>query len=320
MDGTRHRDLLRAARRERGWSQGTAARELAALAVRTGGPSATAGSLATQLSRWENDHATPDPQHRALLAALYGRSEADLGLAPPAAGPQATGAADRFRAAVGAADALDPGAVDLLRDQVRATAALDHRLGTAAAHPSLTVQVEHLRTLLAYCVDPERGAALAAVLAEAALLAGDQERDLDAPDRAWPAYLLADAAARRAGRDDLTDAARLRRIRLLGEAGLHGAARTLARHGPPDGASGEPADLGPVPDRQLPPVTALVGIIHDGPPVRDRLEHLVAEADEADREGRHGDAATATTAARRLALRTGSARVLGHLDRRPSGP
>lgn len=321
-----HRDLLRAARRERGWSQGAAARELVALATRSGGPSATAGSLKTQLSRWENDHATPDPQYRALLAALYGRSEAELGLAPPATGPEGAGAADRFRAAVEAAGTLDPDAVALLHDQVRATAALDHRLGTAAAHATLAAQVEHLRTLLAHSVDPERGAALAAVLAEAALLAGDQERDLDAPDRAWSRYLLAGEAADRAGRAGAGDAARRRRVRLLREAGLDGAARALADTAPatgtpnPNPADGAGPGRAPVPDRQLPPVPASAGVTHDGPPIRDRLDDLVADALTARRDGRTGEATAAAAVARRTALRTGSARALGLLDGHPPGP
>lgn len=330
MDGTAagHRDLLRAARRERGWSQGAAARELAALAARGAGAAATPGSLKTQLSRWENGHATPAPEHRALLAELYGRSETELGLLPPDPGPgPAAAAADRLRAAVGAAAALDGEALGLLTAQVRATAGLDHRLGATAAHGALAAQVEHLRTLLEHCLHPERGAALAALLAEAAALAGDQERDRAIPDRAWSRYAVAADAARRAGRADLVATARGRQARLLGEV-----APEHAGPAPPGDAPGrdEPDVRAPGPsggrepgaggvDRQSPPVPVLVDLAH-GPPVRDRLEDLLAAAAVAQRAGRAEEAATTTAEARRLALRTGSVRVLAVLAARSAPP
>lgn len=299
---TGQRDLLRAARRDRGWSQGAAARELAALAARGTGTAATAGSLKTQLSRWENGHATPAPEHRALLAELYGRTEAELGLTPPATGPgtDGPGGTDRLRAAVGAAAALDDEAIGLLTAQVRATAALDHRLGTAAAHGALAAQVEQLRRLLDHCLHPEHARALATLLAEAALLAGDQERDRDAADRAWAAHAVAADAGRRAERADLVATARERQVRLLHEA---------------DPERATPATGGTRVDRQSPPVPLLVDVAH-GPAVRDRLDALLADA--ADPDG--VDAPTAATEARRLALRTGSARALAVLDRRAAPP
>ncbi|MFP5070676.1 helix-turn-helix domain-containing protein [Pseudonocardia nantongensis] len=316
MDGAEaaagRRDLLRAARRDRGWSQGAAARELAALAARGTGTAATTGSLKTQLSRWENGHATPAPEHRALLAELYGRTEAELGLGPPPARPGADGSAatDRLRAAVGAAAELDDEAIGLLTAQLRATAGLDHRLGTAAAHGALAAQVEHLRGLLDHCLHPEHARALAALLAEAALLAGDQERDRDVANRAWSAYAVAADAGRRAERDDLAATARERQVRLLHEADPGGAATVVASG--PRGQDHE-AD-GPRVDRQSPPVPLLVDVAH-GPAVRDRLDTLLAAVD---RDG--ADAATAAAEARRLALRTGSARALAVLDRRAAPP
>lgn len=328
MDGTAagHRDLLRAARRERGWSQGAAARELAALAARGAGTAATPGSLKTQLSRWENGHATPAPEHRALLAELYGRSATELGLLPPDPGPgPAAAAADRLRAAVGAA-ALDGEALGLLTAQVRATAGLDHRLGATAAHGALAAQVEHLRTLLEHCLHPERGAALAALLAEAAVLAGDQERDRAVPDRAWSQYAVAADAARRAGRPDLVATARDRQARLLGEVAPEHAGPPPPGDAPgpddPDGRAPGPSggrEPGGRVDRQSPPVPVLVDLAH-GPPVRDRLEDLLAAAAVAQRAGRAEEAATTTAEARRLALRTGSVRVLAALAARSAPP
>lgn len=296
-DSGRSGDALRAARLERGWSQSEAARRLAGIASEHGGEGARAGSLKTQLSRWENGHATPAPEHRVLLAELYGCTAAELGL-EPAVVPAGTGGADRLRAALDRAAAVDDACLALLRDQLRATAALDHRLGTAAAHSTLRAQVEQLRELLVHCVDPVPAARLAGLLATAALLAGDQERDRDAPELAWRAYAVAGDAALRAGRDDLCELARERHERLR---------RDLGAEEPPVGRT----------DRQEPPIPLWVELGHDGGgerSVRDRTEAALVETLAAHRAGQTGDAAAAATRARRLALRTGSVHTLTRLD------
>lgn len=302
-----HRALLRAARRERGWSQSEAAHRLSDLASRGGPGTARPGSLKTQLSRWENGHATPAPEHRALLAELYASSVAELGL-EPAGPPAGAGGADRLRAALGRASAVDEHGLVLLREQLRSTVALDHRLGTAAAHAALAAQVEQLRDLLAHCVDPCPATGIADLLARAALLAGDQERDREAPDLAWRAYAVAAEAALRAGRDDLTALADRRRERLRHE--------LQAEDGPPEHDRAE--DGWTRPDRtdvQEPPVAVWAEPEHGGdrPSVRARAEQALHEAVAAHRAGAATDAAAAAARARRLALRTGSARVLTRL-------
>ncbi|MEJ8281827.1 hypothetical protein [Pseudonocardia spirodelae] len=194
---------LRAARRRRGWSQAEAARALAGLAAGRGG-SARAASLKTQLSRWENGHATPDPAHRALLAELYGDSPAALGLEP---GPAVDGA-DRLRAALARAAAVGGPELALLRDQWAATAGLDDRIGAPEAVAAVRGQ---LRGLAAHATGAAVVAALAGLLAVAALRAGDHARDDGAPDRAWEAYLEAETAGLRAGDATVVAGARARR-------------------------------------------------------------------------------------------------------------
>ena len=298
--------LLRAARLDRGWSQSEAARRLAAIASRDGAAGARPGSVKTQLSRWENGHATPAPEHRALLAELYGSTAAELGL-EPASGPPGGGAdgTDRLRAALGRSAAVDDAGVALLRDQLRATAALDHRLGTAAAYAPLTAQVDQLRELLAHCLDPEITTRLAALLAAAALLAGDQERDRGAPDLAWRAYTVAGDAALRAGREDLSRRAGWGRALLR---------QDLDTPGPRPGGA----------DRSEAPVGLWVELGHDDrgePSARDRTQAALLEALAAHGAGCAEDAAAAATRARRLALRTGSAHTLARLEplTRPTG-
>jgi transcriptional regulator with XRE-family HTH domain len=195
---------LRAARAARGWSQSQAARELAALARSSGAPVAAAASLKTLLSRWENGHAVPEPQYRALLGELYGRTPAELGIAGPPADPGAAGAPARLRAALSAAAAVDEGALDLWREQLGVATRLDDELGATGAGELVRALVERLDETVRHTVAPSRRAAVAAVLARAAALAGMQELDRGRPDLAWQRY---DRARTAAGEADLPDAA-----------------------------------------------------------------------------------------------------------------
>jgi transcriptional regulator with XRE-family HTH domain len=70
---------LRDARRDRGWSQTTAVARLRELADRGQVDVASAASLKTQLSRWENG-TVPDEPYRTLLAELYDRELGELGI------------------------------------------------------------------------------------------------------------------------------------------------------------------------------------------------------------------------------------------------
>ncbi|TWF78827.1 hypothetical protein FHX44_114751 [Pseudonocardia hierapolitana] len=199
MTGRVGKAELRAARAARGWSQSQAARELAALARSSGAPVAGAASLKTLLSRWENGHAVPEPQYRALLGELYGRTPAELGIAGPPADPEVTGAAARFRAALAAAAAVDDAVLELWREQLDVATRLDHELGTAGAGEVVRALVERLDETVRHVIDPPRRTAVAAVLAPAAAIAGAQELDRGRPDLAWHRYGRARTAAIEAG-------------------------------------------------------------------------------------------------------------------------
>ncbi|MET0191575.1 MAG: helix-turn-helix transcriptional regulator [Pseudonocardia sediminis] len=222
---TTGRALLRAARQDRGWSQADAARELSALAERTGVVVAGPASLKTQLSRWENGHATPEPEYRALLGTLYDSDPAGLGLATDETVP--TEQPGPLIGALAEAETLDDTALGLLREQVAATARLDHRLGPAGAADVLAAQVERLVTLADHVLPETLRRDLCALLAEAALLAGDLERDRARPTVSWSRYGTARAAALEAGRSDLAARAWAGRAGLLLDAGEPDRARTL---------------------------------------------------------------------------------------------
>lgn len=70
---------LREARRDRGWSQTAAVQRLRELAAKGRIDVASPASLKTQLSRWENG-TVPEEPYRTLLAQLYGRDVAELGI------------------------------------------------------------------------------------------------------------------------------------------------------------------------------------------------------------------------------------------------
>jgi hypothetical protein len=86
---------LQAARHAKGWSQPRAAWELIQLAKRKKINVASARSLKTELSRWENGRVTPD-FYQSLLCELYDSTPAELGFGiqglPPDSGHGESGA------------------------------------------------------------------------------------------------------------------------------------------------------------------------------------------------------------------------------------
>lgn len=186
---------LRAARSARGWSQTDAAGRLATIGRAAGVPTASAASLKTLLSRWENGHALPDPQYRDLLAELYERSPGELGIAVPADRQDTATARTRLRAALAAAAAAGRGGLDLWWEQLSVAMRLDDELGTAGAGELVRAQVDQLDETLTHTPAAARREAVAAVLAWAAALAGAQELDGGHPDLAWRRYERARTAA-----------------------------------------------------------------------------------------------------------------------------
>jgi transcriptional regulator with XRE-family HTH domain len=184
---------LRAARAARGWSQSDAARELAALAGSRGATVGTATSLKTLLSRWENGHSTPEPQYRVLLADLYGRSGAELGLTGADTPVAETGGG--LLAALASAAAAAGAGLELWRRQLVLARELDDELGAAGAAELVKAQVDGLAETLLHTVDRSTRADVAAVLTAAAALAGAQALDRTHHEQAWRRYDQARGAA-----------------------------------------------------------------------------------------------------------------------------
>ncbi|WP_232664213.1 helix-turn-helix domain-containing protein [Pseudonocardia sp. TRM90224] len=174
---------LRAARLARGWSQSQAARELSALGTATGGATAAPASLKSLLSRWENGHALPDPQNRALLAQLYERTPAELGIAEPT--DPAAGRSEELIAELATAAAADSGVVSLWKVQLAAARRLDDELGAAGAGRVVRALVEQLESTYAHSLTRAGRQRVGVVLAAASELAGAQALDLGRHDEAW---------------------------------------------------------------------------------------------------------------------------------------
>ncbi|HZG90943.1 MAG TPA: hypothetical protein VEZ42_12090, partial [Pseudonocardia sp.] len=217
--------------------------------------------LKTQLSRWENGHALPEPVYRDLLGELYGRTPAELGLV---AGPDRTsdGGAGRLRAALAEAAAATRAGPDLWWEQLAAARRLDDELGAAGAGGVVDALVERLTDVLAHTVGPAARRGTAAVLAATAALGAAQSLDRARPDLAWRRYGRSLAAAREA---DLPVAA---------STALAGQAEVLVEVAEPATAVALLAEAGAGPQRaarvRLAAAAALAGAAAGDRPAADR--------------------------------------------------
>jgi transcriptional regulator with XRE-family HTH domain len=214
---------LRAARERMGWSQSRAASELAALAVRRGHDVASPASLKTQLSRWENQHVLPEDTYRILLSELYGRTNAELGLAEERSAAEVD-EAEQLRSDLAVAGGLDPTDIDLLEAQLAATNALDRRRGSAAVADSLDAQLSHLERVFAHAIVPAVRRRLAGLVGSAAILAGRVQADRARPASAWRHLERAKQAGQDAGDPYLSCWALVEQAAVLLEIGRYPAA------------------------------------------------------------------------------------------------
>jgi tetratricopeptide (TPR) repeat protein len=158
---------LQAARRAQGWSQARAVWEIINLAKKKGMTVASASSLKTQLSRWENGHVTPD-YYRPLLCQLYQKNPHELGFMPDSQvakdSPSGPPIADRERAE-DIIDVLDriqklhrgtvhPEIMHHLQDNLSQTVERCESLDYSSLVPSLLKQRGWIESLLNECSHP----------------------------------------------------------------------------------------------------------------------------------------------------------------------
>jgi len=156
-------------------------------------------SLKTEISQWENGHRVPGDFHRRLLAAALNVPQAELFGTPAMTVTPLDEAAEELRFRILAAGAIDAATVDLLNGQTHQLRLMDRQLGGREVLGQLRSHVETVQGLLSHAVLPTQRAPLAAILADAAALAGWQALDTGAPVEAWQHHETAKAAAREAG-------------------------------------------------------------------------------------------------------------------------
>lgn len=186
---------LQAARKQLGYSAAETIALLTSRAAKHGIPIMSATSLKTKLSRWENGREGVGlPEYRRLFREIYGRTNAELGFPEEHIDAEA----GELRARLAAARTVDAATVEVFRQQVEQTRRIDRQFGGLTQLDQLRHHIDQVSDLLAYTVGGGHRAALAAVLSDAAALAGWQALDRNAHDQAWRHYERAALAAREA--------------------------------------------------------------------------------------------------------------------------
>jgi tetratricopeptide (TPR) repeat protein len=163
-------------------------------------PVAAKTALPVMISRWENGHdEVTEPMYRMLFREFYGRTNEELGFPPE----PLDGAAEELRDRIATARSIDAATIDLFRRQIDNFRHIDRRLGAIALLDQLNSQIQQIGDLLLYGTLRQHREALAAVLAEAATLAGWEALDRASLALAWRHHETAKTAAREAGSPSL---------------------------------------------------------------------------------------------------------------------
>jgi transcriptional regulator with XRE-family HTH domain len=188
---------LRQAREARGWSQAKLIAELELCAKQRKVRLPGHGNLKSQISRWENGRVTPGDLYRELFRAVYRRTDEDLGFTPIR--PPGHALAAEMLAKITTAKTAGPASAESFAAQVDTIRVLDRQLGAPTALSQLRAVTQSVEQLLSHAILPSIREPLAAVLADAATLAGWQALDLGDIDQAWKMHETAKHAAREAG-------------------------------------------------------------------------------------------------------------------------
>src|SRR5215475_8563172 len=186
---------LQAARITQGFTQSSLIHAMIGRAKVLNIPVAAPSSLATMVSRWENGHdQVTDPGYRRMFRDILGRSNQELGFPDE---PEDEGL-EELRRRLTIARTVDAATIELFHQQIDNIRHLDRRFGAASLLDQLTTHVTEIKRLLKFSPETPLRARLAAVLADAATLAGWEALDRGAMRRAWRLHETARAAAREA--------------------------------------------------------------------------------------------------------------------------
>lgn len=156
------------------------------------------------ISRWENGHQIPDEMARRVLRIMYSATDAELGFPSPAPLTMPAGGQEHELAArLASSSKLDAAMIAVLAAEVEGLRRQDRTFGAALLSERMGALVEQLVQLMDYSLTPDTSVGLAAVLADAATLAGWQAVDTGNTVRAWGHFTTATNAARLAGSNTL---------------------------------------------------------------------------------------------------------------------
>jgi transcriptional regulator with XRE-family HTH domain len=219
---------IRAARRDRDWSQTRLIAELERVAKRRNVTLPTRETLKSRVSRWENGHAKPDDFYRQLLREALGMDDRELGWDMGATDESIAVAAAELQMHLATAQRVDGALVGALRSQTEAIRLQDRQYGAGLLLEQMRGHVQNLERHLSHTVFEGARKPLAQLLADAAALAAWQALDVGAVEQAWRSFETATAASRQAEDPALYAFARLEQAHVLTELGQASTAADLA--------------------------------------------------------------------------------------------
>ncbi len=185
---------LKAIRTARGWSQDRLIHEMRRFAEQRLLDIASAASLKTYVSEWENGRRTITDRYAAILRPLLGATDAELRSEDETPEPQADGYADLL-SRIDAAGSLSQSMVPAFLAQTELLRTMDRQMGATGLVDQMNGHLAAMEEALTFAVLPGARRPIATALAGASTLAAWQALDAGAVDRAWRRYELAKKAA-----------------------------------------------------------------------------------------------------------------------------
>lgn len=223
---------LRAMRVQFGYSQAYAAEMFVQTAKASRIPmQPDVQGLRGTISRWENGHQIPDEMARRVLRIMYSATDVELGFAStPASATPGSGQDQELAGRLALSTRVDSALVVALDGEVESLRQQDRAFGAALMSERMNGLVAQLVQLMDHSLTPNTTTALAAVLSDAATLAGWQAVDTGATVRAWEHFTVATHAARIAGSNTLLAHALGERAYAILQTGDPAAARATVTH------------------------------------------------------------------------------------------
>jgi hypothetical protein len=228
-------------RRLLNWSQPRAIRELRRHADARGIRLPNDASLKRNFPRWESGLVEPGEMYQDLFCVAYRRTAAELGFT--AARAVVSVQAEHLLAGLDLSRVAGPASGQEYAQRLDTVRALDRQLGAPAALQELRALSGSVEHLLKHAVLPAARRPMAAVLADAAALAGWQALDTGDLDQAWALHLTAQHAAREAEDKSALVHAMAQQAYVLLDVGRHDDALELARVAQDQASGGVPPVL-----------------------------------------------------------------------------